>query len=174
MFDAIISALWLMLPAYLANPTAVVFGGGTPLDLGRNFIDGKRLLGDGKTFRGLAGGILCGMILGVIQMKLPLSEQLGQFTLLAIFSLSCGALLGDVAKSFIKRRLGFRRGAKLPLADQLDFVIGAWILTYLLQPAWFTEHFTITKMVIILIVTPLLHRITNIIGYYAKLKKEPW
>jgi len=43
-FKIIGQAIWLMLPAYTANPMAVVFGGGTPIDLGKKWIDGKRIL----------------------------------------------------------------------------------------------------------------------------------
>jgi len=38
-------AIWFFLPAYFANATPVVLGGGTPIDLGRNFLDGRRILG---------------------------------------------------------------------------------------------------------------------------------
>lgn len=172
--EIIIQALWLMLPAYIANPSAVVFGGGTPIDFGKNWKDGKRILGDGKTFRGLIGGTVCGVILGIIQMRFSPFDFIGDFTLLAIFSLSFGALLGDSVKSFFKRRMGYDRGGKLPLVDQLDFVAGAWIITYLLEPQWFIQNFTFGTIIVILVFTPLLHRITNIIGYYMKLKKEPW
>src|SRR3989454_11668937 len=57
---AIPQALWFFLPAYVANPMAVVFGGGTPIDFGRTLRDGERLFGDGKTWRGLVGGTLAG------------------------------------------------------------------------------------------------------------------
>ena len=129
-----------MLPAYIANPTAVVFGGGTPIDLGKNWKDGRRIFGDGKTFRGLIGGTACGIII----RSYP---DAGHFTcnflelsrLYLLFTLSFGALLGDMTKSFFKRRLGYERGAKFPLVDQLDFVAGAWILTYAFDPVWFSE-----------------------------------
>src|SRR5437870_12474599 len=62
--DAIPQALWFFLPAFVANPTAVVFGGGTPIDFGRTLRDGQRLFGDGKTWRGLVGGTLSGALLG--------------------------------------------------------------------------------------------------------------
>src|SRR5437867_4461168 len=58
-------AFWFLLPAYVANPMAVVFGGGTPMDFGRSMRDGRRVLGDGKTWRGFAGGIASGFVLGV-------------------------------------------------------------------------------------------------------------
>ncbi len=172
----IIKASWLMLPAYIANPTAVIFGGGTPIDLGKKWKDRRRILGDGKTFRGLLGGTACGIVLGLIQMQVTSFEFLGTFTLISIVTLSFGALLGDMIKSFFKRRLGYERGAKFPLVDQLDFVAGAWILTYAFDPVWFRDNFLSYPwiMVTVILFTPLLHRLTNIIGYYAKLKKEPW
>ena len=175
-FWLIIKASWLMLPAYIANPTAVVFGGEAPIDLGKKWKDGRRIFGDGKTFRGLIGGTACGVVLGLIQMQVTSLSFLGTFTFLSIITLSFGALLGDMTKSFFKRRLGYERGAKFPLVDQLDFVAGAWILTYAFDPAWFSDHFLAYPwiMVTVILFTPLLHRLTNIIGYYAKLKKEPW
>ncbi len=48
----VLKAMWLMLPAYIANPTAALFGGGMPIDFGKKYHDGQRILGDGKTFRG--------------------------------------------------------------------------------------------------------------------------
>jgi len=55
----------LMLPAYLANSSAVVLGGGPPVDMGKEFGD-ARLLGDGKTWRGFFGGTLSGFVLAMI------------------------------------------------------------------------------------------------------------
>ncbi len=170
----IIKAAWLMLPAYIANPTAVVFGGGAPIDFGKNWRDGRRILGSGKTFRGLFGGTACGVIIGLLQRQATASDIFIIPSITAIITLSSGALLGDIVKSFFKRRLGFERGAKLPLIDQLDFVAGAWILTYIFDPQWFNDNFTFWIIITVLILTPVLHRLTNILGYYIKVKKEPW
>ncbi len=171
----ITKAVWLMLPAYIANPTAVVFGGGRAIDFGKNWSDGRRILGDGKTFRGLAGGTACGIVIGLIQRQVASGTEIFVIpSMTAIITLSFGALLGDMVKRFFKRRLGYERGAKLPLVDQLDFVAGAWVLTYFFDPQWFTDNFTFWIIITVLILTPLLHRLTNIIGYYIKLKKEPW
>ncbi len=174
MFEIMLQAVWLMIPAYIANPMAVVLGGGTPIDLGKNWSDGRRILGDGKTIRGLAGGTLCGILAGLLQIQLSSGDMFEVPTLTTVMTLSFGALLGDIVKSFFKRRIGFARGAKLPLIDQLDFVVGAWILTYIFEPEWFARNFTIQILITILILTPVLHRLTNIIGYHIKLKKEPW
>jgi CDP-2,3-bis-(O-geranylgeranyl)-sn-glycerol synthase len=178
-FRTIILAMWLMLPAYIANPMAVVFGGGTPMDLGMKLPDGKRVLGEGKTLRGLIGGTACGIAIGFIQIYAASTLDIPNIpkpTVTAIITLSFGALLGDIAKSFFKRRIGFVRGAELPLIDQLDFVAGAWILTYIFDHVWFTQYFISSPWIIltVLVLTPILHRLTNIFGYNIKLKKEPW
>ncbi len=164
-----------MLPAYIANPTAVVFGGGKAIDFGKNWRDGRRILGDGKTFRGLVGGTACGIVIGLIQRQVASGNEIFVIpSMTAIITLSFGALLGDMVKSFFKRRAGFERGAELPVIDQLDFVAGAWVLTYVFDPQWFLDNFTFWIIITVLVLTPVLHRLTNIIGYYIKVKKEPW
>jgi CDP-2,3-bis-(O-geranylgeranyl)-sn-glycerol synthase len=177
--NILITAFWLMLPAYLPNNCAVLFGGGTPLDFGRSFHDGNRMLGDGKTFRGTIAGTLGGIIIGLLLnhfaacIGLPLfSSGAGQLPVL--LGLSLGAMLGDIVAAFFKRRMGLKRGAKLFIIDQLDFVIGAWFLTIILAPEWFWQNFTSQVMIIVLLMTPILHRIMNIIGYRIGSKREPW
>ena len=105
-----------MLPAYLPNPIAALVGGGTPIDLGRNFSDGKRVFGDGKTFRGLIIGIFAGIGIGLAQIWVSGVygwESLPEQTYMSITLLATGALLGDLCKSFFKRRLGKERGAEM-------------------------------------------------------------
>jgi CDP-2,3-bis-(O-geranylgeranyl)-sn-glycerol synthase len=68
--NALIVAFWLMLPAYIPNNCAALFGGGTPLDGGRIFSDGRRTLGDGKTYRGTIAGTVCGILVGLLQNQI--------------------------------------------------------------------------------------------------------
>lgn len=181
----IVLAIWLMLPAYIANPSAALFGGGMPIDLGRNWSDGRRILGDGKTYRGFATGVMCGMLVGVIQILLAPyiaphlagvvhPEQLETWTAITAVTMPIGALLGDMVKSFFKRRIGYERGAMLPVADQLDFVAGAWLLTYIFAPAWMTANFTFGIIVTVLLITPVLHVATNVVGFKLGKKDVPW
>ena len=177
--NALILAFWLMLPAYLPNNCAVIFGGGTPLDLGRTFKDGRRIMGDGKTIRGTIAGIACGILAGLLlnhiapHLGLPaFGSGVGQLPIL--LGLSLGSMLGDIIASFFKRRLGLKRGAPLFIIDQLDFVFGSWLLTFLLAPVWFGKNFTPLILLTVLIITPILHRLTNIIGYRIGAKREPW
>ncbi len=175
-----------MLPAYIPNPMAAVFGGGRPIDGGKSLSDGRRILGDGKTFRGFFAGLVCGILLGLLQLKLlniypefmgvklPYLGTGGLNSFTVIFSLSFGSLFGDMFMSFFKRRLGLKRGAPFPLVDQLDFVLGAWLFAYLSSPFWFSSSFTLWVIIAVLIITPALHFVTNIIGYLIGVKKEPW
>ncbi len=174
---SLVSALWIMLPAYLPNSAAAVLGGGRPIDGGRTFRDGKRIFGDGKTWRGFLLGIMAGIFIGLVEigvreyfdlMNLP------ELTLSVVVILATGALLGDLAKSFFKRRLGKDRGAEWLIADQYDFVIGAFVLLLILEYGWVVTTVTPLMVVWIIIMTPLLHRVVNIIGYLAGVKDVPW
>ena len=79
-----------------------------------------------------------------------------------------------MGKSFFKRRLGKERGDAWPVADQYDLVLGAFVLTLAFDPSWLLSVVTLPVLVAILILTPVLHRSVNIIGYRIKVKKEPW
>jgi CDP-2,3-bis-(O-geranylgeranyl)-sn-glycerol synthase len=177
--NELIVAFWLMLPAYLPNNCAALFGGGLPLDMGLSLQDGKRIMGDGKTFRGTIAGTICGVLFGLFLNLLAPSIGLPAFgqgwgQIPVLFGLSMGAMLGDMAAAFFKRRLGLGRGAPLAVIDQLDFVVGSWLLTLALVPAWFWQNFTLTIILIVLIITPILHRMVNILGYRMGAKREPW
>lgn len=172
-------ALWAMLPAYLPNNAAVLAGGGRPIDGGRSW-GGRRLLGDGKTWRGTAAGTIAGTALAVVLDTLAptVSDTLGVtlpgFPIAAAVALALGAMVGDITASFLKRRLGRERGAPVPGLDQLDFVVGALVATALLAPSWFAETFTLPVLAVVIVVTPLLHVSTNAIAYALGLKDEPY
>jgi CDP-2,3-bis-(O-geranylgeranyl)-sn-glycerol synthase len=166
-----------MLPAYLPNPAAAFFGGGIPIDGGRRWSDGRRLLGDGKTWRGLVLGILSGVLLGLIQISVQdagVLVWLPRHTVLSVLLLAVGALAGDMAKSFVKRRIGKERGAAWPLADQYDLVAGSLLLVLIGDYGFAAVNLTIPVIFWILVLTPLLHRGANLIGYAIGVKDVPW
>ncbi|WP_338741122.1 CDP-2,3-bis-(O-geranylgeranyl)-sn-glycerol synthase [Haloplanus salilacus] len=172
-------ALWAMLPAYVPNNVAVLAGGGRPIDGGRTLGD-RRLLGDGKTWRGTAAGTLAGVALavGLNAVRTAVGDALGTtlpaFPLRAALGLALGAMLGDIGASLVKRRLGRERGAAVPGLDQLDFVVGALALAALLAPAWTPSTFSLPRLGVVLVATPLLHVTTNAGAYLLGLKSEPW
>ncbi|MDD1711043.1 MAG: CDP-2,3-bis-(O-geranylgeranyl)-sn-glycerol synthase [Methanoregulaceae archaeon] len=166
-----------MLPAYVPNPVAAFLGGGTPIDGGKNFRDGRRIFGDGKTWRGFFAGVAAGVAMGMLQIFVYDTAgftRLPVLTLPVVFLLSFGALLGDLVKSFFKRRLGKDRGASWPIADQYDLVIGPFVLLLIFEYAWVVSSITLPILLWIIIITPLLHRAVNIIGYITGIKDVPW
>lgn len=179
MLDLILKTIWLLLPAYTPNNFAVVFGGGTPIDLGKTFIDGRRILGDGKTIRGFVAGVLGGLLVAHVQLivepilnfKIYSNLSYTQFLQL-VFLLAFGSMVGDSVGSFIKRRFGFERGKSFPILDQLTFLIVAYLFASL-SPV-FKFLFTLDIIVLSILITPLLHLITNVLAYMVKLKEVPW
>jgi len=160
----------MAIPLYLCNSLALLFGRGTPIDLGKNFLDGRRLLGDGKTVRGTFVGIVLGTA-GAFLVKTAFpetalflqSDYLAYGALLAV-----GAILGDFAGSFLKRRKGIERGKSVFLLDQLDFVVGGLAIgSLLVKPS-------LLEWIFLLAFTMLAHVLGNWIAYLAKLKKNPW
>lgn len=156
-----LSAVYFIMPAYIANLSGLAFGGTTPVDLGRNFPDGKRIIGDGVTWKGLIFGTITGTLVGAIEGILIWDPVYG---IVIGFLLSFGALLGDAVGSFIKRRIGIGRGKPAPILDQLDFIAGALILASL-----FTT-ITWETVAIIAVLTLIIHLISNIIAYLAGMK----
>ncbi len=60
--------------AMVANASPVFLRRGTPIDMGRTFLDGRRLLGDGKTFEGYFLGLFFGYTVAVVE-SLLLNDQ---------------------------------------------------------------------------------------------------
>jgi CDP-2,3-bis-(O-geranylgeranyl)-sn-glycerol synthase len=189
----VFQAFFAMLPAYVAGPMAVLTGGGAPMDGGRVWRDGNRILGDGKTWRGLIGGTVGGMVLvGILSMVVRTSgtDAVTDFLMPAWdtglswlwigFWMAFGSLFGDFVKSFFKRRSGAERGAKSPVMDMYDFILGSWLLAGVLAFPWFSETFWPLEhafpwhILVILIISPALHRGVNIIGYKMGKKEVPW
>jgi len=176
-FGAFLAALWIMLPAYVPNPIAVLVGGGYPIDLGRNFFDGQRILGDGKTYRGFIIGVGSGILIGILQIFIQTTyglNSLPNHTLRSVVLLALGALTGDLIKSFFKRRIGIEQGERWQIADQYDLVIGAFLFTAIFNYNWLITNVSLVIGIMILIITPILHRLTNALGYLLGMKRVPW
>ncbi len=162
-----------ILPAYVANSVPVVLGGGrTKIDEGRRWIDGRRLLGEGKTYRGLIAGIACGTLTGaVLAYALPsifLSGLAFADKLLASFALSVGTMIGDLMGSFVKRRMGLPDGNAAELLDQLSFLPFAVAFAFPFvrpSPADFA---------VLILITYAAHKAANWLAHQLQLKRVPW
>ena len=205
--------LWLYLPGFLANTFAMMWGkwlpktgyGPWPIDGGKNWKDGNRILGDGKTWNGLIGGsitsgLLCLLIVAImgdvptsndIESSIfahPLTgsenawfstgnELFTAFILGTFLGFAC--LVGDSTGSFIKRRRGLKRegeiSSKAPLLDTLPFAIMVFLWGQLfLGDSLISSSDLIVPMLIIIIITPILHRSFNLIGYAIGWKDVPY
>ena len=189
LLNAIITVLWIMGPAYIANSVAVLTGGKYPIDQGRTLSDGNRILGDGKTWSGLLGGTLGGIMFGIIldsgDGRMALERLTGEEhvqslwsenPVMVFFLLSFGALFGDVAASFYKRRQNLLRGDKFAILDMYDFIFMSLLLCIIFQRDWLLSWILDgwAPLFTVLIITPFLHRGVNIIGYNIGVKNEPW
>lgn len=103
-----------------------------PLD-GGLCIAGVRLLGDGKTVRGVCAGVIAGVLLGWIGWVFWGAsgvETVGVWRfdegewLWFCAGIGLSALVGDAFKSLIKRRLGKQRGESWIPFDQVDWIGG--------------------------------------------------
>lgn len=179
MFELLFKVVWVLLPAYTPNNFAVILGGLKPMDFGKNFIDGRRILGDGKTFSGFFGGILGGIFIANIQRVIEAPFGLRIFSsipynefLYLVLAFSFGSMFGDSVGSFVKRRLGFERGRSLPIVDQLTFLLFAMAFASLTKAFW--ELFGIYEIALALLITPILHLFVNFLAHKMKLKEVPW
>ena len=179
---------WLIVPAYIPNAAASIIGkkwGSVKMDFGKTW-NGKRIFGDGKSWAGFIGGALVGVALGLIMIGISsIWDPVNYFgygpfwgNVGILFCLSFGALFGDLCGAFIKRRLGMERGQKAPILDQYDFIAGCFIITYIFYPNFiysnFFEGVHIAAFITILLVTFIIHRSVNILGYKMGIKNEPW
>ena len=174
--ECVFVVLLIMSPAYLANTIAVLTGGKYPIDQGKLHSDGNRILGDGKTWSGLIGGTIGGMIVGyglIVFIHEYIWESLD---LSILFLLSFGALFGDMTASFYKRRQHLQRGDKFPLLDMYDFIFMSLLLCLIFKREWLLSWILDgwVPLLTILVLTPFLHRGVNIIGYKIGVKNEPW
>ena len=107
-----LKALVLLGAAHTAPWAAGYFLGNrlaTPIDAGMTLTDGRRLLGDHKTWRGLVAAVLTCALAGAL---LGYSVAVG-------IAFATWALAGDAASSFVKRRLRLEPGAEIPGLDQI-------------------------------------------------------
>lgn len=183
MSDLILQALYFMLPAYVANMVPVFFSHwkmgrvmDSPVDLGQKF-RGKRIFGTNKTVKGFLFGTVFGVLICVSQFGL---SELGWTSGLNIINytfynsvligalLGFGALAGDVVESFLKRQIGIAPGRAFPVFDQMDFIVGSLVFVSIVVDLPFDILITI------LILSPVLPFIANIVAYFLKIKKVWW
>lgn len=174
MINFVLEAVFFILPAYLANMAPVMVRK-TGMPMGG--VISKKWLGAHKTWVGLGVGVIVGILTIYLQRYLVGFEFFEKIAMIdygtgkaVLFGalMGFGALIGDLWESFIKRRLKIAAGKPFVPWDQIDFLIGALVFTVgLYFPGW-------GRVGVLLIITPLLHFLTNLVGYGLGFKKVWW
>lgn len=171
--------IYLFLPGYLANASPPIIAKlpllrrwNTPLDFGKSW-NGTKLLGNNKTVRGVVMGVLLGGLAFVVQ-KYWLSAVITTPHILYTslpwwygFLFALGAILvGDCGESLLKRRLGVAPGKPWLPFDQLDYTVGAFLLTFWLWwPGW-------PSFLLLLLFNAALTVSSHIIGHLLHINKD--
>jgi CDP-2,3-bis-(O-geranylgeranyl)-sn-glycerol synthase len=177
-------SVWFLLPAALANVAPILSAKipyldrwQTRLDFGKQY-KGADIFGSHKTWRGL----LMGMIVATIVLALqkysiahfgwPRLHVRGvDYATLPLLLLGplfgFGALGGDAVESFFKRRRGIESGGAWIPFDQLDYIVGAILVTlpFVLLP--------LQMYVYMIVIWFGAHLLASYIGYRLKLKDAP-
>jgi CDP-2,3-bis-(O-geranylgeranyl)-sn-glycerol synthase len=167
---AILTAAYAV-PMYFANAAPLLsfnYHSKIPIDFGKK-IGKERIFGKGKTWLGTEIGILSGLAAACIfGFALPAVYEIipNYFAVSAL--LAIGAVLGDIAKSFLKRRIGIESGEMWIFADQLDFIAGGFLLSAAVRSP------EIIVVAVIVVATIFIHIITNFAAFKMRIKKVPW
>lgn len=163
--------LAFVLPAYVANASPVLFGGGTRVDFGQAFSDGRAFFGSGKTWRGMLAGVVFGTFTGfalALMGDLFLPQLSFHDRMVAAFLLSIGTVAGDLVGSFFKRRIGIKPGAQHEFFDQLLFLGFALALASVLYLP------TALEIAALIVATYVLHKAANWVAHKLNVKAVPW
>ena len=166
----ILEILYFMIPVYAANAAPVFFRKVSflnyPLDFGKKW-NGKRILGNHKTFRGLFFGVLLGIAATFVQSLLGYGSILDYSNWLFLgFLLSFGALFGDAFKSFFKRRMSIPSGKSFIPFDQIDYTLGSLL---------FVSFFYDLSLIIWLYafgIKFIVHILANYAGFYMGIRRK--
>lgn len=170
-------AIWYILPAGLANIAASLSRftkiPATPVDFGKTW-RGKPIFGANKTWRGLAAGAIIGQAVYTVQIYLYRFDFFQHLSMLNYTKhlfflgamLGLGALLGDLVKSFFKRRAHIPSGKSWLPFDQIDYTIGAiGLSSFIYFPGW-------PKFFFLIVFGFVLHILFNLIAYMLRLQKN--
>lgn len=139
------AAAWFVLPAGAASTAPVLVRRvpllATPVDRGAR-LWGEPLFGANKTWRGVVAATLTGWLAFALQQQMLRAGWVGGLTPVVPASapawwgalIGGGAILGDLVKSFFKRRAGVAAGRSWFPFDQIDYAVGAIAG---LAPWWF-------------------------------------
>ena len=158
--------VYLMLPVYLAN-MAPPFTRFWPW---WNPPISRRWLGDHKTLLGFGLGIVVAVLTTFVQARLDWAGSLVPYSEWPLLGMAfgIGAMGGDSAKSFVKRKMGIAPGESWIPVDQLDFVVGALLIV------WPWASITWSDVGVILVLSFLGDVAVNHAAYWMGVRDTRW
>ncbi len=158
-----------------------------PMDGGKNFIDGKRIFGDNKTFKGAFGYIIFNTISAVLWGFICNKCNIENYNFFYIhytntffYNVLIGLMLGiayslfELPNSFLKRRLGIAPGKTTKglkkiffvLLDQADSIFGCCLIVNIFFRMTFEFY------ILYVFVGAITHIVINVLLYLFKLRKN--
>lgn len=170
----LLGVIWFIALLGLANMAPVFFKKipilGAPIDRGKTW-RGKRIFGNNKTWRGIIAAILVGFLFFLLQRYLfSRWSFFGTISITNYLALPWffgalvggGAIVGDLIKSFFKRRFNVPAGKSWIPFDQIDYLLGGLLATALFfipSPA---------EIFLIIVVGFFLHLLFKALGFALK------
>ena len=162
-----------------------------PIDAGKNWTkDGKRLLGDNKTWKGFFGMVFFGaasqILWGLLSKSIPTLEATNYLyhyhTNTIILNAVVGACLGlayvlfELPNSFIKRRFAITPGKQAQnklrwpfiILDQIDSLLGCTLVLAALIPM------TLGRYTAFVLLGGISHLAINQVLFQLKLRRNPY
>lgn len=159
----------------------------TPIDGGKKFKDGKRILGDNKTWKGILGYILFNTVAAIIWGIICKYANLNSYNFFytnyentIYHNLLIGTLLGiaysafELPNSFIKRRIGIESGKTanglkkyfFVFLDQADSILGCCLVVCIFY------RMSIEFYLLYVLIGAITHIAFNMLLYFMKLRKN--
>lgn len=173
-----------MLPAAFANGAPILASRlpklrewNARIDFGKYF-HGRPLLGSHKTWRGLVSGMVLATVVLWLQQIAAANSSLSPYftggmdysalpTLLLGPLFGFGALGGDAIESFFKRRHGTPAGESWLPFDQIDYIIGAILVSLPFVVLTLRQYF------LIVVIWFGMHLLGTYLGWRVGLKEKP-
>lgn len=159
-----------------------------PIDFGKVFFDGNRILGENKTFKGFVGmcffgvfstvlwGFICNLNGDLSENNLIYFYNENTITYNAIVGFFFGFMyaLFELPNSFIKRRFHVKPGKQargslkilFTAIDQIDSVLGCLLVLSFLYPL------NLKLFLLFILISALTHFVVNILLFIFRLRKN--
>lgn len=194
MLETVLKMYITLIPPILSGMANMAFCKSTllnscrkPIDGGKNFVDGKRIFGENKTWKGVIGYLFFNMffyiIWGIICKLLTIehlnffyynNENTQQFNLLVGILLGMAYALFELPNSFLKRRLDIVPGKTMKgpqkfffiFVDQADSIFGLALVV------WMFYDLGLLMYIAYVLIGAFTHIVVNLFLYKMKLRKN--